>query len=84
MYTHLAKGFATSAVDDAMRVNRRRLNSCMQHFFKGPLKRNGVAAELLQCMVCEGFLPLETAAEYARGFAAAGGDPETVIQGFGR
>lgn len=84
MYSRLAKGFETVAVDDAMLVNRRKLNCCLQHFFRGPIAKNGKPVELLQCLVCEGYLPFEHAAEYAKGFAAAGGNPELVIEGFGR
>jgi hypothetical protein len=71
MYPQIVKGFATAAVDDAMRVNRRKLDCCLQHFFRGPLTtKEGKPLELLQCMVCEGYLPLEIGTEYACDFAA--------------
>jgi len=84
MYSHLAKGFSEAAQDDAMAVNRRRLNSCSQHFFDSPKKVNGVAAALLRCVMCDGWMPLEWADQYARGFMHANGDPEVVLPGFTR
>lgn len=84
MYTHLAKGFATASQESLMVINRRKLNSCLQHFFEPFKAVKGQPPALLKCLSCDGYLPFEQAAEYAKGFAAAGGDPETVIEGFGR
>lgn len=69
----------------AMQENRRVLNKCLLHYFDTTgIFESAEAPALLRCVMCKGFLPFEQAAEYARGFAAAGGDPELVMPGFTR
>lgn len=69
----------------AIAENRQRLNGCLLHYFDttGMFDAKEPPA-LLRCVMCQGILPLEIAAEYARGFAAAGGNPELVVPGFSR
>lgn len=64
---------------------RARLYACAMHVFdtKGVTSWSNAPASLT-CAMCGEWLPTMEAAQYARGFAAAGGDPETVIEGFGR
>lgn len=71
---------------DSIAENRRRLNSCPAHQFdvSGIDWERGFLPTRFTCMNCDGSLPELSAVEYARGFAAAGGNPETVIEGFGR
>lgn len=73
--------------DDQAREEARRatLYACAMHVFD----TSGielVASKIphrLTCVMCKAWMPTLEAAAYARGFAAAGGDPQTVIEGFG-
>lgn len=75
-----------AVVRDSIAVNRQRLNSCPGHQFDASTIdwERGHLPSRFVCLRCDGWLPDLCAVEYARGFAAAGGDPELVIEGFGR
>lgn len=86
MHSHPAESLAEANRAALVQANRRRLNGCGQHVFDCmPIDwANKIAPETLRCRVCGGILRFEEAAQYAKGFAAAGGNPEHVIEGFGR
>lgn len=65
---------------------RAVLYSCSMHVFdtNGIERKPGQIPDRLTCVVCKQWLPTMEACAYARGFAAAGGDPSIVIEGFGR
>jgi hypothetical protein len=70
--------------DDAL-ANLRRLGECAAHRFDtAHILDWADAPERFTCLNCKGTMTPVAAHAYACGFAAAGGDPETVIQGFGR
>lgn len=65
---------------------RARLYACTLHVFdmSNVEIAPGKLPARLTCVMCTEWLPTIEAAQYVRGFAAAGGDPEIVIEGFGR
>lgn len=72
-------------LDLAAELERRRVtDACAMHVFDchGLDRKNPPLR--LKCVMCTGSLPTMEAGAYAAGFAAAGGDPETVIEGYGR
>lgn len=78
--------FRAAIVRDSVAVNRRILNGCTAHQFDASVIdwERGLLPARFECLRCGGWLPELAAIEYARGFAAAGGDPDAVIEGFGR
>lgn len=64
---------------------RERLYACSMHVFNmgGIVIEAGKIPPRLTCVMCTEWMPTMEAAAYARGFAAAGGDPNTIIEGFG-
>lgn len=73
-------------IRDGIVTNRRRLNGCDAHHFDGTAIdwERGLLPARFVCLKCGGWLPDLAAVEYARGFAAAGGNPELVLPGFTR
>jgi hypothetical protein len=63
---------------------RGRLIACPLHQFNmtGIERVAGKIPQRLTCIVCEEWMPTLEAAAYARGFQAAGGNPDLVIDGF--
>lgn len=65
-------------------ARRERLADCSMHVFAmdGIERVAGKIPPRLTCVMCTEWMPTLEAAAYARGFKAAGGDPNTVIEGF--
>lgn len=73
--------------DDVAAVeSQQRRNACSLHVFdmRGIERIARKVPPRLRCVMCLEWMDTVEACAYARGFAAAGGDPETVIEGFGR
>ncbi len=72
---------ALNAKLEELRQNRATLDECPKHRF--PLK--GVKLRLgarVMCTHCGGLLDLVRINDYARGYTAAGGNPEDVAPGW--
>lgn len=87
----LAAGRALDFHDKAEFVETeasRRLitNACGLHAFDthGVDIWSATVPDRLLCVMCKETLPTLEAIQYARGFAASGNDPNTIIEGFGR
>ncbi len=80
--TTLTQEFAQHAEE----CRREVLYSCPLHVFdmRGIEFVAGKIPARLTCVMCKQWFPTLEAASYARGFKAAGGDADTVIEGFGR
>lgn len=74
----------TEAAHRAEEARRERLANCPMHVFNmtGIELAAGKIPPRLTCVMCTEWLTTLEAAAYARGFKAAGGDPNTVIEGF--
>lgn len=70
----------------AVAENRRKLTACVLHSFDSKTIdwHRGLVPATLLCTICGGREETLAAVAYARGYAAAGGDPEMVIEGFTR
>lgn len=69
----------------AVRENMRVLSGCIVHRFNTrEITDWSTAPERLECIHCGGHMTVPLAHSYATGWAAHGGDPELVIEGFGR
>uniref|UniRef100_A0AAU6VZW7 Chaperone protein DnaJ n=1 Tax=Pseudomonas phage Pavpe01 TaxID=3138545 RepID=A0AAU6VZW7_9VIRU len=71
----------TAAMLAAIKENRRKLDACPRHFLDigPPPYRIG---QKVECKRCNGTMSLTDAAQYARGYLAAGRHPDEVIPGF--
>lgn len=74
-------------VRDSVALNRQILNACPRpHQFDASAidwERGHLPARF-NCLRCGGWMADLQAVAYAEGIADAGGDPEAVIEGFGR
>lgn len=61
-----------------IQLNRITLDTCPQHKFKTPCYTEFKLGLKVVCLHCGGSMRAVEAAEYIRGFAAAGGDPNLV------
>lgn len=65
----------------SVKENRAKLDACKRHNFT----INNVPMELgakVKCNVCGGWLELVRVKDYCRGYKAAGGNPNDVVEGF--
>lgn len=68
---------------EEVRANQARLDNCKRHHFPTWPENIGRALGLkVDCCNCGGTIDARMAAAYARGYAAAGGDPNDVIPGW--
>jgi len=66
---------------EAIKANRKKLDECKQHAFADV----SPPFYLGQCFVCDncgGHMQAVEACQYARGFHAAGGNPNLIIPNF--
>lgn len=63
-----------------IQVNRETLNNCKRHLFIMPETIS--FKQKLKCSNCGGWMDAVHAMEYARGYQAAGRDPNEIIPGF--
>jgi hypothetical protein len=80
-----ALGLGDDHDEEEERQRYARLWACAMHVFKPSVMAWKAAGrpDRLTCAMCLQWMPLMEASAYARGFAAAGGDAEAVIEGFG-
>lgn len=73
----------TEAQHRAEERRRDRLAGCPLHVFAmaGIERVAGKIPPRLTCVMCDEWMPTLEACAYARGYEAAGGDPNTVIEG---
>lgn len=68
---------------EEIRSNQKRLDECKRHHF--PTWPTHLSARIglkVDCTNCGGSMCALQAAAYARGYAAAGGDPNHIIPGW--
>lgn len=68
---------------DEIKENQARLDACSKHHF--PSWPTDISTHLhlkVDCSKCGGTIDALRAASYARGYAAAGGDPNEIIPGW--
>ncbi|AXC34286.1 hypothetical protein P7I17_gp32 [Escherichia phage Halfdan] len=71
----------SAALFAAIKENRRKLDACPRHLFDvGPPPYQ--LGQKVTCAICDGYMPVTDAAQYARGYMAAGGNPDDVIKNF--
>lgn len=63
-----------------IQANRETLNNCKRHLFIMPETIS--FKQKLKCSNCGGWMDAVHAMEYARGYQAAGRDPNEIIPGF--
>lgn len=63
------------------KANRERLEGCAKHFFDLGAPPYSLGAKC-HCTRCGGVMDLVVIDQYARGYAAAGGDPNDVVKNY--
>lgn len=63
------------------KANRERLDGCSKHFFDLGAPPFSFGAKCA-CQRCGGVMDLTLINEYARGYAAAGGNPNDVVANY--
>jgi hydrogenase maturation factor HypF (carbamoyltransferase family) len=66
---------------EAIKANRRKLDECKQHAFIDASPPYHMY-HAFHCTNCGGHMQAIEAAQYARGFKAAGGNPNLIIPNF--
>lgn len=64
-----------------IRANRNALEQCPRHDFESTNPPYEIGQKF-KCRECKGLMPAIEALAYARGYQAAGGDPNKIIEGF--
>ena len=68
---------------DEVKANLQRLHTCPKHHFPPEsLSEKRVSGREYTCSVCGGTMKLSEAAEYIRGYKAAGGNPNDILPGW--
>lgn len=81
----MALDFDPALLLEEIKANQHRLDGCKRHRFPTLPPTNEIPFRIglkLDCINCGGSLDALQAYAYARGYAAAGGDPNDVIPGW--
>jgi hypothetical protein len=72
----------TSDLFKEVKANQKKLDECPKHLFNLNLPQPYTIGQKLVCQNCGGQLDAVKAFYYTKGYKAAGGNPNDIIQGF--